>query len=172
MNDTNVNKGNVEILRLQQEQAADRLRLVQLLAPRKSRMGRSSDPWRNLIMYQIASHARKTKRPKHPGLKPVQLSWDKCYEVVSEALSRKQEFIEYFVNGTLERVIPRAAVLTPAAAYGMNSSDLSVGAIRAAVANGKKIAELIDRIRERSDRISAQHEVSARKSIKKPAKKS
>jgi hypothetical protein len=75
--------------------------------------GRPSDPHRDLIIYEEVEQARKLKRPKHPGLKPVQLSWDKSYEVAQWILHH-----EYSIT-------------------------LSLGAIRAAYKNGKKVADQV-----------------------------
>jgi hypothetical protein len=48
----------------------------------KPETGRPSHPLRDFMIHMIVCQARKMKRPKHPGLKPVQLSWEKAYEVV------------------------------------------------------------------------------------------
>jgi hypothetical protein len=71
--------------------------------------GRPTEPHRDLVIYEEVQEARKLKRPKHPGLKPVQLSWDKAYEVAQRVLCDEYGII------------------------------LSSGAIRAAHKRGKKL---------------------------------
>jgi hypothetical protein len=71
--------------------------------------GRPTEPLRDLKIYLCVEDARKMKRPKHPGLEPVQLSWDKAYEVAQWALERDWNI------------------------------TLSTGAIRAAYRHGKKL---------------------------------
>jgi hypothetical protein len=164
--DLKVNKREAEILRLLREQSADKLRLDHLMVRRLGRTGRHSEPMRDLMIYHLVSVARLLKRPKHPGLPPVPLSWDKAYEVASRELSKKDErevVISFpMSDGTVERVTTSLKGL--GSAYGMTYKNLSNGAIRAAYAKGKKIAEVIQRIGKRSNQIKALSEKSAKKS--------
>jgi hypothetical protein len=73
--------------------------------------GRPSEPYRDLVIYEEVELARKLRRPKHPGLKPVPLSWDKAYLVAQWVLHNEYEI------------------------------HLSLGAIRAAYRRGKKVED-------------------------------
>lgn len=77
------------------------------------------NPMRNIIVYLCVEDARKLKRPKHPGLKPVQLSWDKAFAVAHEVLDREWRI------------------------------TLSAGGIRAAYRNGKKTINQVESFRIR-----------------------
>jgi hypothetical protein len=95
-----------------------------------------ADPIRDLIIYMEVESARKMQRPKHPGLEPVPLSWDKAYEIA-----------QFHLAG------PPWSVA------------LSVGAIRAAYARGKKLA---DRAQKQIDHTN--FKLNTEKSLKKSAK--
>lgn len=91
----------------------------------KRKMGRPADPLRDLIIYMLVASARNKVRPKHPGLEPVPLSWDKAYEVVQWELAS----------------IPTWP----------GSVNLSIGAIRAAYSRAKRFAKPIKEMLSRSD---------------------
>lgn len=158
-----MNKRYAELLR---EQAADNLRLGQLMNGRKSQLGRRSEPWRDFMIYYQVSVARLMKRPKHPGLESVPLSWEKAYEVVAGELSKKDErnaIISFpMSDGTFESI--KTSLESLRGAYGLSPKNLSNGAIRAAYARGKRIAEVVERIGKRSNQIRALSEKPAKKS--------
>jgi hypothetical protein len=81
-----------------------------------------ADRVRDLKIYMAVEDARKMQRPKHPGLEPVPLSWDKAYEVAQWTLER-----DWRIN-------------------------LSTGAIRAAYARCKKFIGQIESFRIRGVR--------------------
>jgi hypothetical protein len=81
-----------------------------------------ADPARDILIYLCVESARKMQRPKHPGLEPVPLSWDKAHEVAQQVLDR-----DWRIN-------------------------LSTGAIRAAYKRGKKAIDQVESFRIRGVR--------------------
>ena len=106
------------------------------------------------------------RMPKHPGLKPVPLSWEKAYAVVARVHSKKDKrkvLISFpMSDGTVETVTTSISDL--GTAFGMTNKNLSTGAIRAAYARGKKIGVVVERIGIRLNQIKALAEKSAKKS--------